>query len=621
MCGICGATARPGQSVAAETVEAMALTMRHRGPDDQGIWRSLDGRVAFGHRRLAIIDLSPAGHQPMHDAGGTLTIAFNGEIYNYLELRKELEALGHPFRTATDTEVILEAYRQWGLAFVERLNGMFALALHDAGTQRVVFARDRAGEKPLFYSHQNGTLLFASELKALMAHPSFRAEVDPRALNAYLAYGYVTGSMCILRNVRKLPQGHAMTYDLRNDRVEVWPYWRLPAPPSNGHLGVADDALLDELEALLEDSVRMRLIADVPVGVMLSGGVDSSLVTAMAARVSSRPVKTFTISFPGHGAYDEAPHARIVARHFGTDHVELAAQPATVDLLPSLARQYDEPMADSSMVPTYLVSKLIREQATVALGGDGGDELFGGYLHYAWFERQSAIRRILPAPLRRVVSAAATLLPNGVRGRGYLIGSAGDLNWSISHANLFFDVAARRRLLAPLGVEVTPEPEETKAAYGAYGGTALQRATAVDFQTYLVDDILVKVDRASMLSSLEVRAPLLDPRIIELAYGRTPDRLRSLHGTRKVLLRRLAERVLPKELDITRKRGFSIPLDQWFRGDWGAFFRDVLGSSKHFDRRMIRKLLEGQSFGLVNSHRIFALTMFELWMREYRPSF
>ena len=619
MCGICGTAARAGESVSEAAIEAMTESLHHRGPDDQGIWRSHDGRVGFGHRRLSIIDLSPAGHQPMKDATGALTISFNGEIYNFLELRRELESLGHAFRTHTDTEAILEAYRQWGTACVEHLNGMFAFALHDAANERLFFARDRAGEKPLFYAHAGGTLLFASELKALMANPAFRAQLDPAALNEYLTYGYIAGPRSILRDVRKLPQGCAMTYDLRRDEVQVRPYWRLPGPFDNERADVDDEALVDELEALLLDSVRMRLIADVPVGIMLSGGLDSSLVTAMAARVASRP-KTFNISFPGHGVYDEAPYARLVARHFGTEHVELAAEAATVDLLPALARQYDEPMADSSMVPTYLVSRLIRQQATVALGGDGGDELFGGYLHYAWFERQNAIRRAIPAPLRRAMSAAATLLPHGVRGRGYLIGTAGDVNHSIGLANLFFDAAARRKLLSPLGLPAGREPERWKGALGAYGGTALQRATAVDFQSYLPDDILVKVDRASMLTSLEVRAPLLDPRIIELAFGRTPDRLRAAGATRKILLRKLAARVLPKELDITRKRGFAIPLHRWFRGDWGRFFREVLAESKHFDQRVIRGLLKGQEAGLVNSHRIFALVMFELWMREYRVS-
>ncbi len=604
MCGICGIAVRPGEHVASATIEAMSLTLRHRGPDDQGIWRSADGRVGFGHRRLSIIDLSPAGHQPMHDASGALTIAFNGEIYNFIELRKELESQGHRFRTATDTEVILASYRQWGLRFVERLNGMFAIALHDRDEDRLVFARDRAGEKPLFYTHANGTLAFASELKALMANPAFRAEVDPQGLNEYLAYGYIAGSRSILRNVRKLPQGHLMIYELRAERLEVRPYWRLPGPAANEPLPVRDEELVDELESLLLDSVRMRLIADVPVGIMLSGGLDSSLVTAMAVRVATKPVKTFTISFPGHGTYDESPHARLVARHFGTDHVELAAEPATVDLLPILARQYDEPIADSSMVPTFLVSRLIRDHATVALGGDGGDELFGGYLAYRWFEHQETIRRLVPPLLRRAAGAAAGLLPPGVRGRGYLMGSAGDLSQTFGYANLFFDVATRRKLLAPLAIDVS----------------ALQRATAVDFQTYLVDNILVKVDRASMLASLEVRAPLLDPRIIELAYGRTPDRLRALHGTRKVLLRRLAGRVLPPAMDVTRKQGFSIPLHTWFRGDWGRFFHDVLGSSQYFDRGVTRHLLRGQELGLVNTHRIFALTMFELWMREYKVS-
>ena len=618
MCGICG-IARSGGNVDAELIASMAQTLRHRGPDDQGVWISSDRRVGLGHRRLAIIDLSAAGHQPMQDASGSLWISFNGEIYNYLELRDELALLGHAFHTATDTEVILEAYREWGLDAVKKLNGMFAFALYDAGRRRLFLARDRAGEKPLFYRHARGSLLFGSELKAMMKDPEFDRVIDPLALNQYLAFGYIPSDSCIFKGVRKLPQGCAMTYDLDGDAMKVWPYWTLP-PPVNGQPAVEEE-LLEELERLLLDSVRMRLIADVPVGIMLSGGVDSSLVTAMAARVSSKPVRTFNISFPGHGAADESPFARMVAKHFGTDHVELAAEAATVDLLPALARQYDEPIADSSMVPTYLVSRLIRSDATVALGGDGGDELFGGYFHYEWVRRQDLVRRLIPAPLRRVVSAFGRALPEGFRGRNYLASSARDIDWSIAHANVYFDVQARRQLLAPSGLAVDDTPELQKSTLSV-GHTAVQRAMAMDFRSYLVDDILVKVDRASMLTSLEVRAPLLDPRIIEFAYGRVPDSMRAWRGQRKVLLRKLAARVLPPELDLTRKQGFSIPLGEWFRGDWGKYMRDVLLESggSFFDKRAIRSLISGQEIGLVNSHRLFSLTIFELWRREYEPS-
>jgi asparagine synthase (glutamine-hydrolysing) len=364
------------------------------------------------------------------------------------------------------------------------------------------------------------------------------------------------------------------------------------------------------------------MIADVPVGVMLSGGVDSSLVVAMAARVSSQRVKTFTISFPGHGAFDEAPYARAVAEHFGTDHVELAAEPATVDLLPELARQYDEPIADSSMVPTYLVSRLIRREATVALGGDGGDELFGGYPHHSWVQQQGRVGTWLPGFARAAAQAAATrLMPVGMRGRNYLLGLTAKHPYNIVQFNVLFDADARRRLLAPLG-RYRPAgngPEACKAALCLPSDSSLRQTTALDFQTYLVDDILVKVDRASMLCSLEVRAPFLDPRLIDLAFRRVPDRLRATGSERKILSRRLAQKLLPPSLDLTRKQGFSLPLHQWFKGDWGRYIEDVLTNAEAdlFDRRVVRQLFAGQRRGFANTHRIFALLMVELWRREH----
>ena len=335
MCGIVGVAG--DVTVSRERLLVMRDSMRHRGPDDAGVWWSDDGRVGLGHRRLAIIDLSAAGRQPMTDSTGSLHIIFNGEIYNYLELRQELEALGHHFRTASDTEVILEAYLAWGTGFLSRLNGMFAIALYDHRQRRILLARDPAGEKPLFYRHTARSLTFASEVKALLSDPSCPRQLDVAALDYYLAFGYVPGSLCLLSGIHKLQQGHALDFDVQSGTTRTWAYWSLPpSAPADA----TDEELLEELERLLADSVRLRLIADVPVGVLLSGGVDSSLVTAMAARVSTKRVKTFNISFPGYGTFDEAPYARTVARHFNTEHVELAAEPATVDLLPELARQY-----------------------------------------------------------------------------------------------------------------------------------------------------------------------------------------------------------------------------------------------------------------------------------------
>jgi asparagine synthase (glutamine-hydrolysing) len=617
MCGIVGVVSR-GEPASVELLSAMRDTLRHRGPDDEGIWRSPDGAVGLAHRRLAIIDLSPTGHQPMPDVSGCLQIVFNGEIYNFQDLRRELAAKGHRFRSASDTEVILAAYHEWGTDCLRRLNGMFAFAIHDSSRKRVFMARDRAGEKPLFYRHTSGGLSFASELKALMADPTARRVIDPRALDYYLAVGYVPGELCILKGVKKLPPAHALTYDIESDRLEVWRYWELPAPSHDANATPEDLAL--ELEGLLRDAVKRQLIADVPIGIFLSGGIDSSLVTAYAAQVSSGPVKTFTISFPGHGQYDEAPYARLVAQHFGTDHMELVAEPATVDLLPTLARQYDEPIGDSSMVPTYLVSHLVRQHATVALGGDGGDELFGGYLRYNQLLRLETWRRLMPAGVRSLLASAASRgMPLGLYGRGFLL-RLGMRGPSGLGGVPLFDYRTRLELLRHDGRGDTA-PEAYWACQPRPEWSPLQLTMAADFMSYLPEDILVKVDRASMLSSLEVRAPFLDYRIIEFAFGRVPDPLKATTTERKILLRLLGGRVLPSALDLRRKQGFSIPMETWFQGSWGSYLQGVLAEadSDLFDRRVIARLVQRQKRGYTtNSDRLFALAMFEIWRREYQ---
>lgn len=620
MCGIVGQAFKVGHCNP-EILGIMRDSMVHRGPDDAGVWVSPDGHVGLAHRRLSIIDLSERGHQPMTDSSGRLWITFNGEIYNYRDLRKELEMRGHPFRSESDTEVILEAYRAWGTECLARLSGMFAFALYDTGTRRLFMARDRVGEKPLFYRLDQDRFAFASELKALMADPSFPRNLNMESLEHYLAYGYVPGEMCILDGVRKLPQGHAALYDIETGNLRIWEYWKLPEPPPNG-LASAEE-LTDELDRLLESAVRRQLVADVPVGILLSGGMDSSLVTAIAARVSPNPVKTFTIMFPGHRKFDEGPHARRVAAHFGTRHTELAADPSDVDLLPELACQFDEPIADSAMVPTYLVSRMIRRHATVALSGDGGDELFGGYPHYSWIQREERVRRFVPGLFRRGVGLLGQRLPIGFRGRNHMIGFARDLSWSIAHVNMYFDRALRLRLLFPaLGNRSNSGggPEAYRSAQCGISHTPLRQATEADFRTTLVDGYLVKVDRASMLASLEVRAPFLDHRIIEFAFGRVPDALRANATERKILLRRLAQRLLPHGFDLNRKQGFTMPLSAWFKGKWGDYVESVLltGDPGPFDRRTIRELIAGQRKGYANTQRLFALAIFELWRRHYR---
>lgn len=612
MCGIVGYA---GEPIDAAVLDRMSATIEHRGPDDAGAWRSADGGVGFSFRRLAIIDLSPAGHQPMTDATGEVHIAFNGEIYNYRDLREELARDGFVFRTQSDTEVILNAYRKWGEAFVEHLNGMFALALHDESRGELFLARDRAGEKPLFVWRTGRRVVFASELKALFAFAEFPRRLDVEAVEHYFAYGYVPRNLCILEDVEKIAPGHIARLRVDTGEWSVRAWWDLPpAAPEEGDA----EELERELESLLEDAVRRQLVADVPVAVLLSGGVDSSVIAALAARVRSN-VRTFTVTFP-NSAFDESAYARMVAQHLGTDHVEVDAGEIPVSLLDRLARQYDEPIGDSSMVPTYVVSSLIREHATVAIGGDGGDELFGGYPHYNFVQRLQRVRRVVPRPLRRAIGAVARRRPLGSRGRSYLVGLAREGRHVIADVNVYFDREMRRRLLNTVPRDAHA-PEELRIALGADGRTVLQVAQRSEFRGHLTDDILTKVDRASMLASLETRAPFLDHRVIEFAFGRVPDSLKAdAAGERKILLRRLAARLLPKELDLTRKQGFSIPLSDWLRGSWGGYVRDVLAEADPllFDRAFVDELLRNQDRGLNNGHRIYAILMFELWRRAYR---
>ena len=558
----------------------------------------------------------------MEDLSRRLHLVFNGEIYNHRQLRTDLERLGHVFRSSSDTEVLIQAYAEWGPDCLTRMNGMFAFALHDSRDDSVLLARDRVGETPLFYRHDRGRLSFASELKALLKDPSLPRRVDLQALNQYLAYGYVTGGDCILDGFHKLRPGEAMRYDLNTDRLSHWTYWR---PPDLVHEPSSTAAELDaELEALLRDSVRLRLQADVPVGVLLSGGVDSSLITAFAAEVSAQPVRTFTITFPGHDRFDEGPYAKLVADHFGTDHTALVAEPATLDLLPEMARQFDEPMADSSMIPTFLVSRLVRQHATVALGGDGGDELFGGYPHYSSLLNLQSARRLAPAPLRSALSSmASTVLPLGFKGRNYVMGLAATDRESVALCNMYFDSTSRRRLVPAmrgLGTPALRAPEARKTSLVKGDVPLAARAMAVDFRTYLVDDILVKVDRSSMLASLEVRSPWLDPRVVEFAFSSVPIREKVSSTGRKHLPRRLAQRLLPRDLDLHRKQGFSMPLSSWFRGEWGRQLRAVLLDRQDgpFDRQEVGRLLRSQQHGHQNTQRLFALMIFELWRHEYR---
>lgn len=591
--------------------------MRHRGPDDAGEWWSSDGCVGLGHRRLSIFDLSPAGHQPMHDPTHNYTIVFNGEIYNFKKLRNELLALGHQFNTNTDTEVILASYKQWNTDCVSRFNGMFAFALYDRAKNILFVARDRAGEKPLFYTHSFKVFSFSSELKGLMAHPSCTSTINKESLDCYLGIGYVPGNRCILEGVNKLPPAHALVYNLKNDSLNIWCYWSLPNY-NNSNVIDSNDIVL-KLESLLEHSVQKQLAADVPVGILLSGGVDSSLITALAAR-SSPQVKTFTIRFPGHGKYDETTHARLIADYFGTEHIELSAASTDVCILAKLAKQFDEPIVDSSIIPTFLVSNLVKEHCTVALGGDGGDELFGGYRRYSHLLKLYSSLNKIPLSLRSFIARSSEkFFPVGFKGRDLIHKGGVDLEKNLPHYGFSFDPSFRKSLMSsqeywPLIAESIWQqhvPSEVDL---------LQRSTRMDFQNYLAEDILVKVDRSSMLNSLEMRAPMLDKDLIEFAFTHIPSSLKATSTDRKIILKKLTSRILPTEFDADRKQGFSIPLSTWLESKkWMDFFYDVLldSSSSILDRGVVNKLLEGQIKGHSNSERLFSLVMFELWRNEY----
>jgi asparagine synthase (glutamine-hydrolysing) len=597
--------------------------LAHRGPDDRGLWWSDNGQVGFAHLRLSIIDLSAAGRQPMFDHQTGTAIAFNGEIYNFRLLRSELEELGAVFQSHSDTEVILMAYRYWGNDCLSRLDGMFALVIYDLARQHILVARDRAGEKPLFYHLADGELRFASELKALLTDTSMPRTIDRAAMDCFLSMGYIPGDHCIFAGYNKLPPACALSFDMKTGKGVVRPYWTLPEfEPA---VAANETDLVDELEDLLETSVRQQMVADVPVGVLLSGGLDSSIITAMAARTGVG-IKTFTIRFPGHKDFDETEHARLIARHFDTEHIELEAQEGTAELLPHLARQVDEPMGDSSVIPTFLVSKMVRLQCTVALGGDGGDELFGGYGYYPKLLAFRQRTRLLPSALGKFVSyTSERFLPLGFGGsniRAWLqaLGENGPLDLPL--IGNFFDPYSRQRLMAkhyswPLVAE------NIRAHAIPANDDMIQRATRLDFQHYMAEDILVKVDRMSMLNSLELRAPMLDRALIEFAMRKVPSSLKVANGERKILLKRLATRILPPQFALNRKQGFSIPLNDWLQqGPFRTLFHDILlDEGSAFDREFVKLLLAGQAKGRNNGERLFALVMFELWRKTYDARF
>ena len=611
MCGIVGLVS--AEPTLAEWLAPGVDALRHRGPDGAGLWVSTDSRVHLGHTRLAVVDLSPAGAQPMEYGGGRSVIAFNGEIYNHVDLRRELVGRGYEFRTKTDTEVVLAAFAEWGSAALARLEGMFAFALFDATRRRAWLARDRAGEKPLFYRSGAREVRFASELKALLADPSLPRTLSAQALDRYLYRGFVSAPGCLLEGFSKVPGGHFLEFDLDTGASRLEQYWSLPAQCVATHVESPQRELANRLQA----SVELMLEADVPVGVLLSGGLDSSIVTALAAR-SRRGVNTFNVAFRGHGALDESAHARRVAEYCGTRHLQIDAEPPTGDELEALAAQFDEPIIDSSMIPTALVSRLVRKHCTVVLGGDGGDELFGGYRHYQRLARLNAYAAVVPRAVRRFV--ASTLergLPQGVSGLNWVRASAADFASSVPEVAVYLDRLDRDALLPG----TFGEEERAESDFRTFIGSDLvDRATRHDFAQYLAEDILVKVDRASMLSSIEMRAPFLHPSVIEFAFASVASHHKCTTNGRKVLLKTLARELLPGDFDFDRKQGFSVPLADWLReGPMRALVLAIANEKDTFLATPVAKRLWlEQERGRNKGERIFGLLLLDLWCRQYR---
>ncbi|MCL4290360.1 MAG: asparagine synthase (glutamine-hydrolyzing) [Thermoleophilia bacterium] len=621
MCGICGLVRDDGGSPDRALLEAMRDTLVHRGPDSAGL--ALDGPAGLAARRLAVIDVE-GGDQPLANEDGTVTVVQNGEIYNYRELRRWLAGRGHSLRTRSDTEVLAHLYEEDGPSFVLRLRGMFALALWDARRGRLVLARDRFGIKPLFYARARGALAFASELKALLRESGFSREVDPEALRAYLAFNSVPAPYTIFREARKLPPGHLLTWEPGRGEPRLERYAR-PAPAPVGALRTESEAeLAVELRARLADSVRAHLVADVPVGVLLSGGVDSSALAAFAATESPGRVSTFTIGFE-ESSFDERGRARLVAERYGTDHHELVLRPDAATLLGELAVAFDEPLGDSSAIPTYLVSRLAAGHVKVVLSGEGADELFGGYFTYVadglapWLGPAARAARplveLLPSSSRRVGPeymakrfARAAHLPPLERHHGWKEILSPELQAELV-------LPARRGSLDPVDL--------LRVRYAETEGAApLARLQDVDLGLYLVDDLLVKTDRASMAHSLEVRVPYLDTVVADLALA-LPDRLK-VHGlAKKRLLRRAVEPLLPREIARGAKRGFSIPAAAWLRGELEPFARDVLSRSRlerqgFFQPGTVEGLLARHAAGEEDLSRpLWGLLSFSLWHERY----
>lgn len=632
MCGIAGFIDFNGKS-SKELVASMASAFPHRGPDGQGeyFYENDSCQVGLGHRRLSIIDLSTSANQPMHYDG--LHIVFNGEIYNYDEIREELIKLGHQFQTHSDTEVILHSWRQWGEKSIHQWGGMFAIVLLDEKTNELICIRDRAGVKPVNYYFKNGLFLFGSELKALMAHPNFEKKINRDAVASFLQYGYVSTPHCIFENTHKLPAGHLLKLQLTTQTISLHRYWNVYDHYNKPKLDIGLPDAITETEKILEKSFQYRMVADVPVGVFLSGGYDSTCVTSLLQKNSTEKIKTFTIGTTDN-KLDEAPFAKEIAAHLGTDHTEYyCTAKEALDIIPDLPYYYDEPFADSSAIPTILVSRMARQKVTVALSADAGDEIFAGYNRYDYISRYGNKLRAIPRPLRKMTATVMETV------------SSESIPWLRDKTNFHSRYDKLKNLLND------PSPSELlknlsqvfsekdirqlfnnsiQISATAHNSTELQKnhydalsfMMAVDWQTYMVDDILQKVDRATMSASLEGREPFLDQHIIEWA-AQLPSDYKYHDGQKKYILKQIVHKYIPKEMMERPKMGFGIPVQDWLTNELKPLVREHLGTDAlkaHglFNEAAVARLCTEFFNGRREKYlKIWYLLMFQMWYKKW----
>src|ERR671926_1579217 len=624
MCGIVGIVRNDGKPVDEQLLARMSNAIRHRGPDDDGFY--LNGSVGLGMRRLAIIDLK-CGQQPIHNRDRTAWIVFNGEIYNYLELREKLENLGHTCYTNSDTEAIVHAYDQFGVECPKHLRGMFAFAIWNERSQELFLARDRVGKKPIVYAHVNGQLIFASEFSALLLHPDVSRDIQPEALDYYLSFMCIPAPLTAYRAIRKLEPGHWLRW--RKGEIELQRYWQ---PDFTKKVDLSEEEAGERTVEILRDAVRVRLMSEVPLGAFLSGGVDSSAVVSLMSQESSQPVKTFSIGFEEQD-FSELHHARRVAQHFGAEHHEFVVRPDAMEVLPILVEHYGEPYADSSAIPTYYVASETRKHVTVALNGDGGDECFAGYERYAAMSLSERYRK-LPGVLREnVIRQAVGLLPTSELKRSRVR----SLKRFLQAASLppverylrwisVFDFDAKQDLYTE---EFRRENEGRGAARWlapwfarANGAGVVDASLLTDTMTYLPNDLLVKVDIASMAVSLEARSPFLDHHVIEFAAS-LPENLKLRGLTTKYILKKTLTKLLPPENLKRGKMGFGVPVGHWFRGEMQGFLRETLLSERSARRGLfrpesVRQLVELHTRGeRDHTHQLWTLLMLELWFQRF----